>query len=392
MPRWLQGLMFFVTVFAVWGGTHVYLYFRVKKLLGLGPDGRPWLIGALALLASAYFLARLLDTWLGREAALALYWPGSLWIGFVGLLGSTLVLYELAVTVPTTVAAWTQGSLPGWARGARTWGLRGAFAVAVIGLAWGASRALFGPSLRTVEVALPGLPAAMDGFKVVQVTDVHQGELVGPAYQSRIEAIVAEADADLVVVTGDLTDEPPDRALGGLERLAALKSRHGVLAVTGNHERYVGGEAIVRAMRAAGLETLRQEHRVIDGSLVVVGIDDPAFLTGGRKGMPDAMARALSGAPSGLPVLLLSHQPLALQAASFLGVDLMLTGHTHGGQLPPFTWLNRLVYPVSSGQARVGEMDVIVSNGTGWWGPPVRVFADPEVIRIVLRSPDVSAR
>lgn len=386
MPRWLQGLLFFVTVFAVWGGTHVYLYYRIKRLIGAGPEARPWLIAALALLASAYFLARGLDAWLGREAALALYWPGSLWMGFAALLVAALAVYEVAVTVPTAIAGRAHGSLPGWAIAARTWGLRAAFAVAAIGLAWGTARTLAGPSLRTVEIALPGLPAAMDGFRLVQVTDIHQGELVGPAYQARIDAAVARADADLVVITGDLTDEPPERARGGLERLAAMQSRRGPIAVTGNHERYAGGEAIVRAMRAAGLDTLRQEHRVIDGGLVIAGIDDPAFLEGGRKGMPDAIRRALDGAPSGLPVVLLSHQPLALEAAAAQGVDLMLTGHTHGGQMPPFQWLNRLAYPVISGAARIGDMQLFVSNGAGWWGPPVRVFADPEVVRFVLRA------
>lgn len=392
MPRWLQGLMFFVSVFLVWGGAHVYLYFRVKKLFGLGSEARFWLIGGLTLLAAAYFLARGVDAWLGREVALGLYWPGSLWIGFVGLLGSCLVLYELMITVPTVVAGWLGGGLPPWVPAIRTWGLRAAFAVAAAGTAFGASRTFAGPFLRSVEISLPGLPKAMDGFTMAQVSDVHLGELVGPRYQAKIERLVAQVDADLVVLTGDLTDESPERALGGLKRLAAMKSRHRVLAVTGNHEYYVGGEAIVRAMRAAGMDTLRQDHRVIDGGLVIAGIDDPAFLEDGREGMPAAIARAVQDAPDGLPVVLLSHQPLALDAAASRGIDLMLTGHTHGGQLPPFTWLNRLVYQVASGQARVGEMDLIVSNGTGWWGPPVRVFADPEVVKVVLRSPDVSVR
>jgi predicted MPP superfamily phosphohydrolase len=378
--------MFFVTVFVIWGGTHTYLYFRVKRLLGLGAEARPWLIGGLVLLAASYFLARGVDAWLAREAALGLYWPGALWIGFVGLLGTTLVVYELVVTLPTAVVGWVGGGLPGWVVAARTWGLRAAFGVAAVGLAFGLSRTFAGPSLRTVEVPLPGLPAALDGFTLAQVSDVHLGELVSPDYQTRIERVVAQADADLVVVTGDLTDEPPGRALGGLKRLATLKNRRGVVAVTGNHERYAGGEAIVRTMRAAGLDTLRQEHRVIDDGLVIAGIDDPAFLEGGRSGMSSAITRAVQDAPADLPIVLLSHQPLALDAAASQGIDLMLTGHTHGGQLPPFTWLNRLVYPVASGQAEVGGMHLIVSNGAGWWGPPVRVFADPEVVKVVLRS------
>jgi predicted MPP superfamily phosphohydrolase len=131
------------------------------------------------------------------------------------------------------------------------------------------------------------------------------------------------------------------------------------------------------------MKVLRQAHVVVGGSLVVAGVDDPTFL-GGRDKLPEAMATSLNGRPVGLPVVLLSHQPLALQAAADLGVGLMLSGHTHGGQIPPFQLLNRIAYRYISGLHRIGDMFLYVSRGAGYWGPPVRLFADPEVVLIRL--------
>ena len=123
---------------------------------------------------------------------------------------------------------------------------------------------------------------------------------------------------------------------------------------------------------------------VADG-LVVAGIDDPTFL-GGRGKVGEAVESALAGRPEGMPVVLLAHQPVGMEDAGGQGVDLALCGHTHGGQLPPFQLLNRIAYPFVQGMHPVGGTRVYVSRGTGYWGPPVRVFAAPEVTRFTLRS------
>lgn len=391
MPGWLQGLLFFLTVFVIWGGAHIYLFFRTRQVLGIGRRGRPWLVAGLAFLASAYFVGRLVELGVGRLVALPLYWPGGIWMGYVGVLGSLLIWYEIGIALPLWLTRRLGGTIPAWAQACRVWGLRGAYGLAILGVAFGMARTFTGPALNTHEVRLPGLPKSMDGFSLVLASDIHLGELIGPWYLARIERVFREADGDLVVLTGDLSDEDDGGDGSGLRRLAQLPSRRGVLVVTGNHERYSGGESLVRVMRDVGMEVLRQEHRVIEPGLVIAGIDDPAFLDGGRRGMPNAMAKAVQDAPDGLPIVLLSHQPLAMEAASTLGVDLMLCGHTHGGQTPPFGTLNGLVYPVVSGWANYGPMKLFVNNGAGWWGPPVRVFAGSEVVKFVLRSTEAEA-
>jgi predicted MPP superfamily phosphohydrolase len=223
----------------------------------------------------------------------------------------------------------------------------------------------------------------MNGFRIVQVSDVHIGETIGPEHLGRIVDVVNGLDADLVVITGDVTDEHNGGDGTLLRLLAGMKSRNGVFVSTGNHEVYSGGVGTVSALEATGMKVLRQAHVVVGGSLVVAGVDDPTFL-GGRDKLPEAMATSLNGRPVGLPVVLLSHQPLALQAAADLGVGLMLSGHTHGGQIPPFQLLNRIAYRYISGLHRIGDMFLYVSRGAGYWGPPVRLFADPEVVLIRL--------
>jgi hypothetical protein len=233
---------------------------------------------------------------------------------------------------------------------------------------------------------MPGLPKALDGFRLVQASDIHVGGIVGPAYLEKIASVVDGLDADLVVLTGDLTDENDGGDGTAFERMARLKSRHGVFASTGNHEYYVGAQGVVRQLEARGIPVIRQGFRLVANGLVVAGVDDPSFL-GGRGALAAAISTALAGRPAGLPVVLLSHQPLALEEAAEAGVSLMLSGHTHGGQLPPFQLLTGLAFPVLEGLRRIGEMTVYVSRGSGYWGPPMRVFAPPEVTRFTLRSP-----
>jgi predicted MPP superfamily phosphohydrolase len=254
---------------------------------------------------------------------------------------------------------------------------------------WGARTALAGPKLTDVKIAIQGLPAALEGFTLVAASDIHVGDLVTQAYLDRMIGQIDELNPDLVVLVGDLSDERNGGDGRAFKKLAGIRARHGVVAVTGNHEYYAGAEGQVRAMQAAGLALLRQGHRVVAGSLVLAGVDDPAFL-GGRSRAEASIDRALIGRPAGLPVVLIAHQPLAVHHASAAGVDVMICGHTHGGQLPPFQLLTGLVFPFLKGQYEIGRMRLYVNKGAGYWGPPIRVFADPEIVRITLTGEQAS--
>jgi predicted MPP superfamily phosphohydrolase len=384
MPRWIGAVIFFSVVATIWTLVHVYLYTRVASALDLGSSGRTAFKVAVVSLALAYLVGRLLDTrW--DDGALVLTWIGAVWMGFAALAATAFAIRDLAVALPVAgMARW--GGLDGeLAASISRWSARAALGVAGVALAWGLVVVQRGPTATEIEVPLKGLAKELDGFRIVQVSDIHIGETVGEAYLAKIVGVANDLDADLVVVTGDVTDQHNGGDGTGLRQLAGIHSRNGVLVSTGNHEVYAGGQVVVDAMEAAGMKVLRQSHVVVAGGLVVAGVDDPTFL-GGRDKLADAMATAVAGRPEGLPVVLLSHQPLALEAAANLGVGLVLCGHTHGGQIPPFQVLNRIAYSFIRGLHRVGDMQVYVSNGSGYWGPPVRVFADPEVVRVTLRA------
>ncbi len=384
----MHQVLFLTVVAAVWVGLHLYLYARLASSFDLGLRSRLALKGGLTLLASLYLVGRLVQTRVDPDLGLLLLWPGALYLGFFSVGVSLLLLFDVGFTLPcrllTRLGLWSNPGTVDAKVVAR-------YALVVIGLATavvgghGVFKAWAGPTVRRIEVLMPGLPKALDGLRVVQVSDLHVGGLVTRGYLDRVVGLVASLHPDLVVITGDLTDEPDGGDGEVLRQVASIEARHGVLAVTGNHEYYVGASRTVAAFERAGIPVLRQSHRVIGGGLVVAGVDDPSFL-GGRENVPDALRLALRGVPQGLPVLLLAHQPLALDIAASSGVTLMMCGHTHGGQVFPFHIVSRLAYGVLTGVHRIGNMTLVISNGAGFWGPPMRIAAPPDVVEVTLRT------
>jgi len=382
MPRFVQGLMFFGTVVLAWVMVNTYLYMRVVWAFDL--KERSIIKAAFVCLALAYVVGRALDVFLGRTPAYLFLWPGMVWMGFVALAISCLVPLEVFVSLPAWVLKTNGLISPSLAsllaRIAIFLALGGATGLSI----YGVTRALAGPSLVETEVLVPGLPKALDGLRVVAASDLHVGGGPPEGLSDRIISLMDSADADLVLLVGDLSDQLVDAKT--FNRLARIRSRHGVYAVAGNHEYYTGRQSTLRLMEASGIHLLSQAHAVIASGLVVAGIDDPSFLPDGKGSVPSAIDQALAGRPEGLPVILLSHQPLGARHAAQASVALMLCGHTHGGQIPPFHLISWLFYDALAGATNVGGMTLLVSRGAGFWGPPMRVFADPEVHLLVLRS------
>ncbi len=241
---------------------------------------------------------------------------------------------------------------------------------------------------RVVEVQLPiaGLPAALHGFSIVQLSDIHVGPTIKRGY---LQAIVRRVNAlapDLVAITGDVVDGSVAQLREHVAPLASLRARHGVYAVTGNHEYYHGGAAWVREWQRLGLNVLMNESTVIerDGARLLLG------------GVADFTAHHFEPAHASDPAraarhdgradvkILLAHQPRSADAAAAAGFDVQLSGHTHGGQFLPWNLFVPLQQPIVAGLARVGRMWVYVSRGTGYWGPPLRLGAPSEITRLRL--------
>jgi predicted MPP superfamily phosphohydrolase len=247
---------------------------------------------------------------------------------------------------------------------------------------YGVKTALGPPRLNRVQIPLAKLPRAMDGTRLALVSDIHIGPLSGTHHVGRIVDLINSVNADMVCVVGDLVDGSVAE-LGRFARpLADIVSRRGAYFVTGNHEYYSGFQPWVDEVARLGVRPLRNE-RVEIGGLDLAGVND---LGGEQFGDGPDFGRALGDRDPARPVVLMAHQPVVARQAAPFGVDLQVSGHTHGGQMAPFNLLVRLQQPVVSGLGKVDGVPVYVTNGAGFWGPPVRVGAPPQVTVIELRS------
>ena len=239
-------------------------------------------------------------------------------------------------------------------------------------------------------MTLPRLGAGLDGLRVVLITDTHYGPIERSAWSARVVEVVNGLDADIVCHTGDIADGTVDRRRAQAAPLAGVRAKLARAYVTGNHEYFGEAQGWLDHMRELGWETLHNRHVVVErgGSrLVVAGVDDRTAAGSATPGHRADHAAALAGADPALPVLLLAHQPKQIDAAVAHGVDLQLSGHTHGGQIWPFHYLVRTDQPVLAGLSRHGDRtQLYTSRGTGFWGPPFRVFAPSEITLITVRS------
>jgi predicted MPP superfamily phosphohydrolase len=259
-----------------------------------------------------------------------------------------------------------------------------AMVLAAIGV-WQAVRV---PDVRTVDIEIAGLPPSFEGFRVVQLTDLHASRL---SQRPWIESVVAKANAlkpDLMVLTGDMVDGTVASRAHDVEPLDNLTASCGVFAVPGNHDYYGGYQEWITHFEGLGLQMLLNEHVTVsrgEEAIVLAGITDSVAARTGLP-LPDVNA-ALAGVPKETVAILLSHRPAGAQASAAAGADLQLSGHTHGGHLFGFHWIVQAANEgYVSGRYTVGDMQLYVSHGAGLWaGFPVRLGRSSEITEIVLR-------
>jgi predicted MPP superfamily phosphohydrolase len=257
-------------------------------------------------------------------------------------------------------------------------------------LLWGYAEAMRLPRVRHVTVPIARLGAGLDGVRVVLLTDTHYGPIDRARWSARVVAAVNALEPDLVCHTGDLADGGVDQRREQVAPLGQVRARLARVYVTGNHEYFGQAQSWLDHMRELGWEPLHNRHLVVErggARLVVAGVDDATAASSGHQGHRADHAAALAGADPHLPVLLLAHQPKQVGAAVAHGIDLQISGHTHGGQIWPFHLLVRLDQPTVQGLSRHGDRtQLYTSRGTGFWGPPLRIFAPSEITLLTLRA------
>jgi len=362
---------------------HAYVGWRLVPALGSVAAG---VALAALLLVSALTLPYGLGARRGGRGrgAAALAWIGLVCMGLFSSLFVLTALRDVALLLATGAAMlWPAAVVPA---SLATPSARAVAIAAVLVTLWGFANARRIARVVRVDVPIAGLPDALDGFTIAQVSDVHVGPTIKRPYVEAIVDAVNRLDVDLVAVTGDLVDGSVRELAEDVAPLAGLRAKEGVFFVTGNHEYYSGAPAWVHELRRLGLTVLMNEHVVVrrnDARLVVAGVTDFSAGHFDRSEASDPAA-ALAGSPRGAVRLLLAHQPRSAAAAEAAGFDLQLSGHTHGGQFLPWNFLVRLQQPFTAGLHRWRRMWVYTSRGTGYWGPPKRFGAPSEITLLRL--------
>ncbi len=324
--------------------------------LASAPGGRMALawVGMLAMgwFSSLFVLTLLRDGLLLLTALTRLLWPDSVAVAALALPSALLVV--AASLVATAVGAWNARRTAAVVR---------------------------------VDVPIAGLPPALHGFTIAQISDIHVGPTIRANYVRAIVDRVNRLQADMVAVTGDLVDGSVAELAAHVAPLAALTSRHGSFFVTGNHEYYSGAHAWIAELRRLDITVLLNEHVVLrhgGSEMVVAGVTDHSAHHFDARHRSDPRI-ALDGSPPDAAMrLLLAHQPRSAMAAADAGFHLQLSGHTHGGQFWPWNLFVRLQQPFTAGLHRLQGLWVYTSRGTGYWGPPKRFGAPSEITRLRL--------
>ncbi len=384
MRRLVLLATFFAVLFSVLIGGHLYLLVRLILAPEWPAPLREVAIGILVLGMAILILQPVAERLGQRRSSRLVAWPASLWMGtaFFLLLGSLATDGLLAVMGAVSPGADATGLTAARVQAILVLGL----ALAAAGR--GVQEARRGPCIVPVTFHLPRWPPALDGFRIVQISDLHIGPILDRRFAAALTARVNALGPDLIAVTGDLVDGAVAHLGPEVAPLAGLRARHGVYFVTGNHDYYSGADAWVRCVRELGMQPLRNARLTIgagEAAFDLAGVEDHHAHLVSHRHRSDLDA-ALAGRDADRPLVLLAHDPLTFKRAAELGVDLQLSGHTHGGQLWPFRYFVRLSTPFVAGRYQRGRSQLYVSRGTGFWGPAMRLFTPAEITEITLRA------
>ena len=374
----------FATVLALLILLQVYIGMRLLPDLALG------LFGTLCAVLVLVLLTLLVPVGLMSASLRRRRWPESVaWAGLLSMgLFSSLLVTTLARDL--VLLALQLAGLAGMPQPGSSAIQASALAVPLVALAvsmLGFVNARRLARVVTVDVPIPGLPPALQGYAIAQVSDIHVGPTIRRPYLEAIVGRVNTLGADAIAITGDLVDGSVHRLAPHTAPLAGLAAPDGVFFVTGNHEYYSGAEEWVAELRRLGITVLMNQHvirRRGDAALMIAGVADYGAHHFHPAHKSDARAAA-AGAPANVGVrVLLAHQPRSAPDAAAAGFDLQLSGHTHGGQFFPWNLFVPLQQPFVAGLHRVRDMWVYISRGTGYWGPPKRFGAPSEITLVRL--------
>jgi predicted MPP superfamily phosphohydrolase len=371
------------------GSLHVYVWWRHVRTARLPRRAAIAVTAVMIVLWLSIPITTTSRMWAPALGS-TLAWISMPWMALVGL----LFVVTLALEVPRQLSRLARRPSPTSAeRVSRRMfltrlGSGAAVTVAGASVARGMTQARGTLEVVDVEVKLAKLPEALDGFTIIQLTDLHVGLTIDRAFVQRVVDITNRLSPDLVALTGDFVDGPVAELRDEVAPLAGLRAKHGVYAITGNHEYYAGADAWIAQISTLGVRYLRNELVTIGepgAAFDLAGVDDHGAAK--YAGHGENLTAATAKRDPSRALVLLAHQPRQVRRAAKHGVDLQLSGHTHGGQIWPWHYIVRVQQGgLLAGRYQIGDTQLYVSRGCGYWGPPVRLLAPLEITRVILRS------
>jgi len=367
-------ILFFLTVFVLYGGLHYYIFTKIRDAFSPGPGASLAILGGFLFLVLAPLLVYYSEKHELHSLARLLAYAGYVWMGLAFLFFSASILLDLYRLLAGLAGLALPVRLPSLPAG---WRFFLPFALSLAAGTYGYFEAL---QIRTERIVLKSgkIPRELSPVRIVQISDVHLGMIVREERLARIIQKVVDARPDLFISTGDLLDAQVDRLNHLSDLLGEIRPRWGKFAVTGNHEYYAGLAKSLEFTRRAGFRILRGEGVTVGGFLTLAGVDDPAGQAYGEA-PPGPEADLVARFPRENFAILLKHRPV-LDPSSRGRFDLQLSGHTHKGQILPFRVGSRIFFRFIGGLYRFPDGFVLyTSRGTGTWGPPIRFLTPPEV-------------
>lgn len=377
METWI----FFGVVFLFFGMVNYYVFLRGLQAMGLGKRLKIVYGVIFWTLAASYFVGSFLkQSWAGA-ASMGFIWIGSFWLGallyfvlFAFLFDIIRLIHKITPIIPEKAHA----NYPRFKRHL----LSAVVMFVALLLAAGYINARY-PVVRNLSVSLPHASKKPAEFSMLVISDIHMGPKMGVRQLNRIVELANRQNPEIILLAGDIIDEEIDflKRQGLKMALSKLNAPYGVFGVMGNHEYISGGEEAYAFLTANGVKVLRDTTIKVKELFYLIGREDfqkRTFVGVGRKDLSELMKLTTDG----FPVVVLDHQPVHPEAAAREGAHLMISGHTHHGQLWPLNFVTRAIYTLSFGHKVVEGMHLLVSNGIGTWGPPVRIGNRPEMVLI----------
>ncbi|WP_309933527.1 metallophosphoesterase [Variovorax paradoxus] len=377
---------------------HVYIALRLLPALAMLTPAWPLALAALAISALTIPLP-FVSRRAGRKASTGelLQWTGLISMGWFSSLFVSTLLRDAGLLLAWLASVLFGAPVP-W-HVVLPWSAMAVLVLATLVSMVGFLNARRTADVKRVEVPIRGLPAALEGFTIAQLSDIHVGPTIRSAYIQRIVDAVNRLGADAIAITGDLVDGSVAELREHIAPLAGLRARHGTFVVTGNHEYYAGAHAWIDELRRLGLKVLLNEHVVLqtrnvrgaqndeelfESQLVLAGVTDYTAGHFDAAHASDPHLALFDAPPLVHTRVLLAHQPRSATLAAQAGYQLQLSGHTHGGQFFPWNLFVPMQQPFTAGLHRLHDMWVYVSRGTGYWGPPKRFGAPSEITLLTL--------